>query len=108
MAESMDTFNSNGASVHGIFSRDRCLTELVDDRSAQIYRHYISRRTVLEMHKDRGYDVADTDLTRSLTEFRSVFRNSPNLDSLRFSVSLRSNPYKKVCSLISSSFRLFC
>jgi DNA-directed RNA polymerase I, II, and III subunit RPABC1 len=55
------------------------------------------------MHKDRGYDVADTELTRSLMEFRSIFGNCPDLDSLRFSISLRSNPYKKV-----RSFRLFC
>ncbi|RQO88632.1 hypothetical protein POPTR_003G200450v4 [Populus trichocarpa] len=47
------------------------------------------------MHKDRGYDVADTELTRSLMEFRSIFGNCPDLDSLRFSISLRSNPYNK-------------
>ena len=40
----------------------------------------------------------------SLTKFRSVFGNGSDLDSLGFSVSLHSNPYKKACSLISCSF----
>lgn len=31
----------------------------------------------------------------SLTKFRSVFGNGSDLDSLGFSVSLHSNPYKK-------------
>ena len=53
------------------------------------------------MLKDRGYDVLDSELNRSLTEFRSVFGNSPDLESLRFSVSLRSIPHKKVCLLLS-------
>ncbi|XP_061971723.1 DNA-directed RNA polymerase V subunit 5C [Populus nigra] len=95
MAATTETFNGNGASFHGVIDRDRCLTDFVDEGSAQSYRYYISRRTVLEMLKDRGYDVLDSELNRSLTEFRSVFGNSPDLDSLRFSVSLRSNPHKK-------------
>jgi len=101
MAATTETFNGNGASFHGVLDRDRCLTDFVDEGSAQSYRYYISRRTVLEMLKDRGYDVLDSELNRSLTEFRSVFGNSPDLDSLRFSVSLRSNPHKKVCLLLS-------
>jgi len=101
MAATTETFNGNGASFHGVLDRDRCLTDFVDEGSAQSYRYYISRRTVLEMLKDRGYDVLDSELNRSLTEFRSVFGNSPDLESLRFSVSLRSNPHKKVCLLLS-------
>ncbi|CAK7336548.1 unnamed protein product [Dovyalis caffra] len=95
MAATTETLNGNGGSVHGVFGRERCLTEVVDEGSAQSFRYYISRRTVLEMLKDRGFDVADSDLTRSVTEFRSVFGNSPDVDSLRFCVSLRSNPLKK-------------
>uniref|UniRef100_A0A3N7E6V5 RNA polymerase subunit H/Rpb5 C-terminal domain-containing protein n=1 Tax=Populus trichocarpa TaxID=3694 RepID=A0A3N7E6V5_POPTR len=100
MAATTETFNGNGASFHGVLDRDRCLTDFVDEGSAQSYRYYISRRTVLEMLKDRGYDVLDSELNRSLTEFRSVFGNSPDLDSLRFSVSLRSIPHKKITDLL--------
>jgi hypothetical protein len=80
MAETTDTFNSNSASVHGIFSRDQCLTELVVDRSAQSYRYYNSRMTVLEKLKDHSYNVADTDqtsLAHSMIASASVFLSAP-------------------------------
>ncbi|KAH8512684.1 hypothetical protein H0E87_006104, partial [Populus deltoides] len=89
MAETTDTFNSNGASVHGIFSRDQCLTELVVDRSAQSYRYYNSRMTVLEKLKDHGYNVADTDQT-----------------SLAHSMS-SSIPFSKIALTLIASASLF-
>jgi DNA-directed RNA polymerase I, II, and III subunit RPABC1 len=95
MAATTETFNGNGASFHGVLDRDRCLTDFVDEGSAQSYRYYISRRTVLEMLKDRGYDVLDSELNRSLTEFRSVFGNSPDQGcQKRFFNTTRNIHYK--------------
>ncbi|KAK9922618.1 hypothetical protein M0R45_031075 [Rubus argutus] len=53
-------------------------------------------RTVMEMLHDRGYIVPDSDLTRSLTEFRTVFGQNPDLERLRICLSLRSNPKNKI------------
>ncbi|KAL1338772.1 hypothetical protein AAHE18_10G236200 [Arachis hypogaea] len=48
------------------------------------------------MLRDRGYDVPDSELTRSLAEFRSLYGRIPNAETLRISVSLRSDPSKMV------------
>ncbi|XP_050234133.1 DNA-directed RNA polymerase V subunit 5C [Mercurialis annua] len=74
-----------------------CLTKMsVNEGSVINQRYYISRRTVMEMLRDRDYDVADSELTRSFTEFISEFGDTPDLVKLRVSASLRSNPYKKM------------
>ncbi|KAF5729314.1 RNA polymerase II fifth largest subunit putative isoform 2 [Tripterygium wilfordii] len=76
--------------------RLECMTSFVFKGSVQSYRYYLSRRTVLEMLRDRGYDVADAELIRSQTEFRAVFGEDPDLERLRIRVSLRSDPRKKI------------
>ncbi|KAK9912889.1 hypothetical protein M0R45_036723 [Rubus argutus] len=76
--------------------RPGCITSHVVGGSVESYRYYVSRRTVMEMLSDRGYNVPDSDLTRSLTEFRTVFGQNPDLERLRICVSLRSNPKKKI------------
>ncbi|KAK6271466.1 hypothetical protein POUND7_008564 [Theobroma cacao] len=73
-----------------------CIKSMVDQGSVESHRFYLARKTVWEMLKDRGYNVADSELTRSITEFRSVFGDQPDLERLRISVSLRSNPSKKI------------
>ncbi|KAK6233491.1 hypothetical protein QUC31_005897 [Theobroma cacao] len=72
------------------------IKSMVDQGSVESHRFYLARKTVWEMLKDRGYNVADSELTRSITEFRSVFGDQPDLERLRISVSLRSNPSKKI------------
>ncbi|EOY19923.1 RNA polymerase II fifth largest subunit, putative isoform 1 [Theobroma cacao] len=72
-----------------------CIKSMVDQGSVESHRFYLARKTVWEMLKDRGYNVADSELTPSITEFRSVFGDQPDLELLRISVSLRSNPSKK-------------
>ncbi|KDP40514.1 hypothetical protein JCGZ_24513 [Jatropha curcas] len=74
----------------------QCITQFVDHGSIESHRYYLSRRTVLEMLRDRGYDVADSELAGSLTQFRAEFGDKPELQRLRISVSLRTNPYKKM------------
>ncbi|KAH7548542.1 hypothetical protein JRO89_XS14G0159700 [Xanthoceras sorbifolium] len=50
----------------------------------------------MEMLRDRGYDVADSELALSLAEFRSVFGDKPDPERLRFCFPLCSNPVKKM------------
>ncbi|CAN1316367.1 DNA-directed RNA polymerase V subunit 5A [Linum perenne] len=78
----------------------RCLTEFAEPGSVESLRYFLSRRTVFEMLNDRGYDVSDAELTRTLTEFRSEFDEKPEAVRLRFTVSLRSDTRKKISDLI--------
>ena len=76
--------------------RGDCITSHVDEGSAERHRYYLSRRTVLEMLRDRGYVVPDSELSRSLAEFRSAFGDKPDLLSLRITVPHSSNLYNRV------------
>ncbi|KAJ9190582.1 hypothetical protein P3X46_001768 [Hevea brasiliensis] len=80
----------------GCGGANHCMAEFVDQGSVESRRYYLSRRTVLEMLRDRGYDVADSEVTRSLAEFRVEFGDKPDLERLRISASLRSNQHKKI------------
>ncbi|KAH9698435.1 DNA-directed RNA polymerase V subunit 5C [Citrus sinensis] len=51
--------------------------------SLESYRYFLSRRTVLQMLNDRGYAVPNSELTRSLTEFRFTFGDKCDLESLQ-------------------------
>ncbi|KAL0007119.1 hypothetical protein SO802_008621 [Lithocarpus litseifolius] len=73
-----------------------CITSHVEEGSAESHRYYLSRRTVLEMLRDRGYVVPESELARSLAEFRSVFGDKPDLLSLRITVPHSSNPYNRM------------
>ncbi|QHO04746.1 hypothetical protein S245_072121 [Arachis hypogaea] len=73
-----------------------CITAFSDNGTVESSRYFHARRTVLEMLRDRGYDVPDSELTRSLAEFRSLYGQIPDAETLRISVSLRSDPSKMV------------
>ncbi|KAF5204399.1 DNA-directed RNA polymerases I, II, and III subunit RPABC1 [Thalictrum thalictroides] len=73
-----------------------CLSSFIDTGSRESHRYYLARRTTLEMLRDRGYDVPTSEIDLSLQEFRSVFSQQPNLEQLRISVPLLSDPTKKV------------
>ncbi|KAK1548966.1 hypothetical protein Q3G72_003907 [Acer saccharum] len=76
---------------------DKCITRYADAGSClESQRYFLSRRTVLEMLRDRGYDVSDSELALSLAEFRSIFGDNPDPERLRFYFPLRSNPTKKM------------
>ncbi|XP_057457647.1 DNA-directed RNA polymerase V subunit 5C [Lotus japonicus] len=64
--------------------------------SVESRRYFQCRKTVLEMLRDRGYDVPLTDLNLSLSEFRSRFGQQPNPQTLGVCVSHRSRPSNKV------------
>ncbi|XP_059670987.1 DNA-directed RNA polymerase V subunit 5C-like [Cornus florida] len=87
---------STGGTTSGCGGKPPCITSFVDYGSVESHRYYLARRTVLEMLRDRGYVVSDAELTISLTEFRSIFTEKPDLERLRFCVSHGSKPSKKV------------
>ena len=74
----------------------RCLSSYVDQGSTESHRYYLSRRTMLELLKDRGYSIPDSEINLSLEEFRNIHGQKPDIDRLRISASLESNPSKKV------------
>ncbi|KAK7243380.1 hypothetical protein RIF29_38175 [Crotalaria pallida] len=75
---------------------DDCIVGFSDPGSVDSSRYFHSRRTVLEMLHDRGYDVPLSDLALSLSDFRSLFGQQPNPDSLSIRASLLSDPSVKV------------
>ncbi|XP_039016050.1 DNA-directed RNA polymerase V subunit 5A-like isoform X2 [Hibiscus syriacus] len=74
----------------------KCLSGLVDDGSTESHRYYLSRRTVLEMLRDRGYAVPNSEIDLSLQEFRNIHGQSPDFDSLRLSVTHKTDPSKRM------------
>ncbi|KAK3009794.1 hypothetical protein RJ639_015157 [Escallonia herrerae] len=74
----------------------RCLSNFVDGGSTESHRYYLSRRTVLEMLRDRGYAVADSEIELSLEGFRSIHGQAPDIDRLQISASHESDPRDKI------------
>ncbi|KAG5124700.1 hypothetical protein JHK82_031437 [Glycine max] len=75
-----------------------CIAKMTKDNgSMESLRYFLSRRTLLEMLQDRGYDVVQhANLSPSLAEFRSRFGQNPNPQTLAFCVSHLSNPSNTV------------
>ncbi|XP_021827894.1 DNA-directed RNA polymerase V subunit 5A [Prunus avium] len=73
-----------------------CLTGYVDDGSPESHRYYLSRRTVLEMIRDRGYSVPSPEIDLSLQEFRARHGQNPDVERLRFSATHRTDPTDRI------------
>jgi DNA-directed RNA polymerase I, II, and III subunit RPABC1 len=73
-----------------------CLSSYVDEGSTESHRYYLARRTVLEMLKDRGYAVPASEIELSIQDFRAIHGQTPDLERLRISTNLRSDPLKRV------------
>ncbi|KAI8562420.1 hypothetical protein RHMOL_Rhmol03G0036100 [Rhododendron molle] len=69
----------------------RCLSSYVDEGSTESHRYYLSRRTLLEMLRDRGYSVPAAEIEISLQDFRSIHGQTPDIERLRISASRRSS-----------------
>lgn len=80
----------NGESV------GRCLSSFVDDGTTESHRYFLARRTTLEMLKDRGYAVPNSEIDLSLHDFRNIYGPKPDPDRLRISTALRSDESKKI------------
>lgn len=75
---------------------ESCLSGFVDKGSRDSLKYYLSRRTVLEMLKDRGYAVALSEINLSVQDFRAIYGQDPDVDRLRISFSHQSNPSKRI------------
>ncbi|XP_057437978.1 DNA-directed RNA polymerase V subunit 5A [Lotus japonicus] len=73
-----------------------CLSMKMDDGSRESHRYYLSRRTALEMLKDRGYTIPSSEIQLSLSEFRETHGQKPDVDRLRFSATHSADPSKRV------------
>ncbi|EXC60375.1 hypothetical protein L484_000001 [Morus notabilis] len=77
-----------------------CLSSLIDKGSVESHRYFLSRITLLEMLKDRGYSVPSSDINLSLHDFRQIYGQIPDVDRLRFSVTHLSDPSKRVINYL--------
>ncbi|ESQ45023.1 hypothetical protein EUTSA_v10011060mg [Eutrema salsugineum] len=106
MEENMDvewSCENGGASTFNDGTNCHCIAKTEDNGSIESKRLYLARTTAFEMLRDRGYQVSDAELSRSLSEFRSAFGEKPDLERLRICVSLRSDPNKKILVVFMGS-----
>lgn len=86
----------------------RCMSSYVDQGSTESHRYYLAFKTAMEMLRDRGYSVAASDLSLSLSEFRAKYGPIVDYERLRFPpFTHRSDPSKRVNSS-SFFYSLFC
>ncbi|KAK7286698.1 hypothetical protein RJT34_21884 [Clitoria ternatea] len=78
-----------------------CLTKFIDDGTTETHRYFLSRRTTLEMLRDRGFSIPSNEIDVNLPEFRAIHGHSPDVDRLRFSATHASNPSKRVLVIFS-------
>ncbi|XP_044950324.1 DNA-directed RNA polymerase V subunit 5A-like isoform X4 [Hordeum vulgare subsp. vulgare] len=64
--------------------------------SQESHRLFLARRTALEMLRDRGYSVPESELARTLPEFRAWWAQEPEIERLSFSTFLASDHSDKV------------
>lgn len=91
--DAMETDMSNGSTVN------KCLSTFVDDGSIESHRYYLSRRTLLEMLKDRGYDISDSEINFTLKQFRELHGQNVDVDRLRISASHLSDSENKILAV---------
>ncbi|KAF5821274.1 putative DNA-directed RNA polymerase [Helianthus annuus] len=77
----------------------KCLSSFVDDGTVESHRYYLSRRTLLEMLRDRGYDVSNSEIDLTLRQFRDLHGQDIDVDRLRISASHVSDPENKVLAV---------
>ncbi|XP_042486969.1 DNA-directed RNA polymerases IV and V subunit 5B-like [Macadamia integrifolia] len=77
-----------------------CICNMVDTGSVESHRYYLARRSVLEMLRDRGYDILDSEINQSLHEFRSLYGpDMVDLERIRINASLVSDPSQKIVAI---------
>ncbi|XP_022971517.1 DNA-directed RNA polymerase V subunit 5A isoform X1 [Cucurbita maxima] len=73
-----------------------CLSSYIDDGTTESHRYYLSRRTVLEMLRDRGYTINPSDIDLTLQQFREIYGQFPDVDRLKLSAAHRADPSKRI------------
>jgi hypothetical protein len=86
-----------------------CISSMIDrGGSVESHRLFLARRTALEMLRDRGYSLPESDLALTLPEFRAWWADRPELERLAITATLASDHSSKVTfspplAVISSS-----
>nr|GEW35648.1 DNA-directed RNA polymerase V subunit 5A [Tanacetum cinerariifolium] len=93
MGENIEMSNGNGA------TNGKCLSTFVDSGCVEIHRYYLSRRTLLEMLRDRGYDISNEDIDMTLQHFRDLHDQTVDVDRLRISASHVSDVNDKILAV---------
>ncbi|GJS89707.1 DNA-directed RNA polymerase V subunit 5A [Tanacetum coccineum] len=93
MGENIEMSNGNGA------TNGKCLSTFVDNGSVESHRYYLSRRTLLEMLRDRGYDISNEDIDMTLQHFRDLHGQTVDVDRLRISASHVSDVNDKILAV---------
>ncbi|KAL3534561.1 hypothetical protein ACH5RR_003022 [Cinchona calisaya] len=75
-----------------------CLSSYFDN-GIESQRYYLSRRTLLEMLRDRGYLVPNSEIELSIQEFRNNYGQQPDIDRLRVSALHKDDPSNKILVL---------
>ncbi|KAK3119711.1 hypothetical protein QOZ80_9AG0674140 [Eleusine coracana subsp. coracana] len=74
-----------------------CISTMIDrGGSVESHRLFLARRTVLEMLHDRGYSVQESELARTLPEFREWWAGRPELERLAITTTLVSDHSSKM------------
>ncbi|GAA0149051.1 DNA-directed RNA polymerase [Lithospermum erythrorhizon] len=73
-----------------------CKSDSVDNGSSESHKYYLSRKTILEMLKDRGYAVPSSDIQMSLKDFRDKYGPKPDSDALKISALHKNNPSDRI------------
>uniref|UniRef100_A0A7N0UP25 Uncharacterized protein n=1 Tax=Kalanchoe fedtschenkoi TaxID=63787 RepID=A0A7N0UP25_KALFE len=68
--------------------QQQCLSSYVDQGSVDSHRYFLARRTLLEMLRDRGYNVPSEDIDRfTLDDFRNKYGHNPDPHALQISAT---------------------
>ncbi|GAU17902.1 hypothetical protein TSUD_330280 [Trifolium subterraneum] len=79
----------------------KCLITKLDNGTIESHRYYLSRKTTLEMLKDRGYSIPSDEIQLSLYDFRQIHGQSPDVDRLRFTATHTTDPSKRILVIFS-------
>ncbi|KAK4743345.1 hypothetical protein SAY87_001346 [Trapa incisa] len=77
----------------------QCLCSFVNQGSTESHRYYLARRTLLEMLRDRGYVIPESELNQSFEEFLTDRGSNPDIERLRISSAHRYNPSKRILAI---------
>lgn len=73
-----------------------CLSSFIDDGTVESHRYFLARRTMLEMLKDRGFAIPNSEIDNTLQEFREKYGQRPDVERLRISAMHRNDLTNKV------------
>ncbi|KAJ3681056.1 hypothetical protein LUZ60_015545 [Juncus effusus] len=90
LGETMEDTDATAAAV------TTCISAMIDSGSVESHRYFLARRTVLEMLRDRGYSVPETEIERSLADFRAWWNPNLDLDQLTVCYTLATDLSKKI------------